>query len=491
MSASDPTADPRRSQEQPRTPEDPTASGPGWAGELDTLRQSVDGPVLTPGTPGYDDEVAVFNQSVAHRPALVVGAASPDDVSAAVRFAKAHGLGVAVLHTGHGPSLGATDDILLLTTRRMSEIVIDAERSTARVQAGVRFGPLVEETTVHGLAPLAGSSPGVGVIGYTLGGGASLTMGRAYGWASDHVTAMDVVTADGETHHVSPEQEPDLFGALLGGKSNFGVVTAMEFALFPVTRLYAGALFFSGEDARAVLEAYRRFTGSAPDGMSSGLAFLNFPPLPTLPPFLQGKLAISVRVSYLGPPAEGAELVAPLREAAPLLMDTVGEMPYADFAAITMDPTDPAAAVEHFGLLDEMAPETVDALLDTVGPGSGSSVNLVDLRHLGGAYAKEPRTKNAVGARNAAFAFFGLTVVPPGQDVAAYADSGRELVERLAPWLGPTKNPSFLSPADAASGRPRYAYDQGVYERLRELKAVYDPDNTLRVNHNIPPRQAG
>lgn len=190
--------------------------------------------------------------------------------------------------------------------------MIDAERATARVQAGVRFGALVDQAAEYGLPPLPGSSPGVGVIGYTLSGGASPTMGRKYGWASDHVRAIDVVTADGETHHVSPDSEAELFGALLGGKSNFGVVTAMEFTLFPVTRLYAGALFFAGEDSRAVLEAYRRFTASAPDEMSSGLAFLNFPPLPALPPFLRGRLlAVTVRVSYVGRATEGARLVAP------------------------------------------------------------------------------------------------------------------------------------------------------------------------------------
>ncbi|MFF2521044.1 FAD-binding oxidoreductase [Streptomyces liangshanensis] len=455
--------------------------------DLDTFQQSLDGPVLTPGAPGYEEEVAVYNQSVAHHPALVVGAASPGDVSAAVRFARAQGLGVAVLNTGHGPSLGATDETLLISTRRMTDIVIDAERRTARVQAGVRFGPLVEETARHGLAPLAGSSRGVGVVGYTLGGGASPTLGRLYGWASDHVTAMDVVTADGETHHVSPDREAELFGALLGGKSNFGVVTAMEFALFPVARLYAGALFFAGEDARAVLEAYRRFTGSAPDAMSSGLALLNFPPLPSLPPFLQGKLALTVRVSFAGPPDEGERLVAPLRDAAPVLMDTVGGMPFSEFAAISMDPTDPAAAVEHFGLLDEMAPGTVDALLDTVGPGSGSSVNLVDIRHLGGAYAHPPATRNAVGARDAAYAFFGLTVVPPGESVADHADSGRELVEALTPWLHSGKHPGFVGPADATVDGTRPVYEPGVYARLRALKAAYDPENMLRVNHNIPP----
>lgn len=163
----------------------------------------------------------------------------------------------------------------------MSDLTIDPEARTARVQAGVRFQQLVTDAAAHGLAPLAGSSSGVGVVGYTLGGGSSITMGRKYGWASDHVTRIEVVTADGELRHVSATSESDLFSALLGGKSNFGVVTAMEFALFPVTHLYAGALFFSGSDAGVVFEAYRRFTSTTPDGLTSGIVFLNFPRCPT------------------------------------------------------------------------------------------------------------------------------------------------------------------------------------------------------------------
>ncbi|MFJ4467005.1 FAD-binding protein [Streptomyces sp. NPDC089424] len=467
-----------------------SARPPSWTGEVDRLAGSVDGPVLTPGSAAYDEEVSGFNRSVTHRPAVVVGATSEADVTRAMRFAQAHGLAVAVLSTGHGPSVGAAGETLLITTHRMTGVTVDAGRATARVEAGVRFGRLVAAAAAHGLAPLAGSSPGVGVVGYTLAGGASPIMGRKYGWACDHVSAMDVVTADGTAHHVSPDDEADLFGALLGGKSNFGVVTAMEFRLFPVTHLYAGALFFSGDHAREVLEAYGRFAAAAPDETTSGIAFLDLPPLPGLPPFLQGGLVVSVRVSHLGPPSEGERLVAPLRRAAPVLMDTVHEMPVTDFAALTMDPSEPAAAVEHFGLLRELSRKTIDAVLDTVGPSADSSVNLFDLRALGGAFGNSPATPNAVGGRDAAYAFFALTIVPPGHDVAAYADSGRELVERLRPWLGPGKHPNFLAPADSTLQATREAYDPEVYARLRALKTVYDPENRLRVNHNIPPLRA-
>lgn len=150
-------------------------------GKLVALRKLVQGPVFTANTPGYDEEVSVFNMAVRHRPALVLGAANPADVATAVKFASRHGLNIAVLNTGHGPSVAADANTLMITTRRMRGIDINARRRTARIEAGVRFGELAEAAANHDLAPLAGSSPGVGVVGYTLSGGASSTMGRKYG----------------------------------------------------------------------------------------------------------------------------------------------------------------------------------------------------------------------------------------------------------------------------------------------------------------------
>src|SRR5262245_58680093 len=197
-----------------------------WRTTLQELNDGLKGPSVVAGSPGYEDEVAAFNQAVVHQPAVVVGAQTAADVCTSVEFASRHRLNVAVLNTGHGPSLPAGPETLMITTRRMAKVDIDAPNKAARVEAGVRFGQLVEAAAVHGLAPLPGSSPGVGVVGYTLGGGASSTMGRKYGWASDYVRALDVVTADGRLRRVSAQSEAELFGALLGGKSNFGVVTA-------------------------------------------------------------------------------------------------------------------------------------------------------------------------------------------------------------------------------------------------------------------------
>ncbi|GAA4577839.1 FAD-binding oxidoreductase [Planotetraspora kaengkrachanensis] len=450
------------------------------------LRSSVSGPVFFPEDDGFADEASVFNMTVAHRPHVIIGATSVADVQAAVLFARDRDLPVAVLNTGHGPSVSVPGEAVMITTRRMTEVRIDGARQTARVEAGVRWGQVVEEAAEVGLAPLAGSSPQVGVVGYTLGGGVSIAMGRAFGYAADHVLEIDVVTADGELRHVTPDSDEDLFFALLGGKGNFGVVTAMEFSLFPVRELYAGALHFSGDDARNVLHAYQRFTSTAPDELTSSIVFLRAPDLPFIPDFMRGKLTVSIRVAYLGSARDGETLVAPLRAAAPVLADTVTLMPFAHLASITNDPTEPGAAVEHFVLLDELSPAAMEAILDVAGPGSGTRITMVNLTQLGGAFGTPPETANAVGRRDAAFAAFALTAVPPG-DVSASKDEGLELIDRLSSSGGGRKHPSYLSPADASADGVRLAYDELTYKRLQAAKTAYDPRNMFRYNHNIPP----
>ncbi|WP_204072330.1 FAD-binding oxidoreductase [Planotetraspora phitsanulokensis] len=418
---------------------------------------------------------------------MIIGATCVADVQAAVRFAGDRNLPVAVLNTGHGPSMSVTGEAVMITTRRMTGVSIDSAKMTARVEAGVRWGQVVEEAAKIGLAPLAGSSPTVGVVGYTLGGGVSVALGRAFGYAADHVLRIEVVTADGELHHVTPDSDADLFFALRGGKGNFGVVTAMEFSLFPVRELYAGALHYSGDNARAVLQAYQRFTADAPDELTSSIVFLRAPDLPFVPEFMRGKLTVSIRVSYLGSARDGEALVAPLRAAAPVLADTVTTMPFADIASITNDPTEPGAAVEHFAMLDELSPPVMEAILDIAGPGSDTRITMVNVTHLGGALGTSPEKANAVGRRDAAFSLFALTAVSP-DDVAAHKNVGLDLIDRLTPSGGARKHPGYLSPADVSVQSVRMAYDEPTYERLQAAKALHDPHNLFRFNHNIPPR---
>lgn len=314
----------------------------------------------------------------------------------------------------------------MITTRRMTGVSVDVPRRTARVEAGVRWGQVVDEAAKVGLAPLAGSSPQVGVVGYTLGGGVSVALGRAHGYAADHVTAADVVTADGVPRHVTPDSDPDLFFALLGGKGNVGVVTALEFGLFPLTELYAGFLQFAGEHARAVLEAYRSLTATEPDELTSSVVLLHAPDLPFVPEFMRGRLSVFVRVAYLATDAEGEALLAPLRAVAPAL---------------------------------------------------------VNVTQLGGALGRKPERPNAV-RRDVAFAMFALTVVPPGATLDT--DVAAELTGRLT-RPDSRKHPGYLSPADATVEGVRLAYDEATYARLRAAKSTWDPGNMFRWNHNIPP----
>ncbi|WP_327237844.1 FAD-binding oxidoreductase [Streptomyces sp. NBC_01317] len=452
----------------------------------DLLVTQVTGPVLGPEDDGFAEECAPYNLAVTHRPAVVVGAVDSADVQAAVRFAAAHGLPAAVLATGHQAIVPA-DGAVLITTGRMARVSVDPEARTVRVEAGALWRQVVDAAAPHGLAPLNGSSPLVGVVGYTLGGGLSPTMGRTYGWASDHVTSIDVVTADGAPRHVDATTEPDLFWALRGGKSNFGVVTAMEFALFPVTHLWAGGLFFSGDDTEAVLRAYADLTATAPDALSSSIALLRLPPLPGIPELLAGKFTLHVRISYLGGEEDGERLLAPLRAAAPLLLDTVGLIPYEDFAQIHSDPVDPAPFSEYTTLLSALTPGALDAILAAAGPGADCPVQFVELRHLGGAFARP--ADNAVGNRNARYALWIVAIGMPGDLAAqdAYADA---LLAQVRPWSTGGRYLNFIAAHHSSVPDVRASYDEAAYRRLREVKRRYDPRNLFRLNHNIPPSEA-
>ncbi|MEV0720919.1 FAD-binding oxidoreductase, partial [Asanoa sp. NPDC050611] len=376
------------------------------------LEREVAGPVLLPGDDGYGAETATWNLSEAQRPAVVVGATSTTDVRAAVRFAAGHGRPVAVVATGHGAVTGS-DDAVMVNLRRMAGVRVDAEARTATIDAAVEAQHLVEAAAAVGLAPLAGSSPNVGVVGYTLGGGLSPTLGRTYGYSADHVRSFEIVTADGAVRHVDAAHEPDLFWAVRGGKGNFGVVTSLTVDLVPVTRLYGGGMYFAAEHAEKVVDAYRRLTAVAPDALSASFAFLRLPPLDFVPEPLRGRFTVHVRLAYLGPAAEGAQLVADLRST-PRLVDTVAEMPFTDIAAIHADPTKPLPGYESTTLLRDFPAEAADALLAAAGPAVESRALVVEVRQLGGALARPPRVANAVGHRDAGYQFLAGAIGEPG-----------------------------------------------------------------------------
>jgi len=441
------------------------------------------GPVFRPGDEGYDQERAGFNLTVDHHPELVVGATGPDDVIAAVEHATARGLAVAVLTTGHGPAVPA-DGQVLINTRRMDEVLVDPAARTARVGGGVRWDKVLPRTSPHGLAPLNGSSPNVGVVGYTLGGGVG-PLGRSYGFAADRVRSVDIVTADGQLRQVTAESAPELFWAVRGGKGNFGVVVGLEFELVPVARLYGGGLFFPAESAAAVLHTYREWAAGMPERMSSSVLLIELPPLPQIPEPIRGRYIANVRIAYTGTAEEGERLVQPLRDAAPAIVDTLRELPYAEVGTIYNDPTEPAAAYDSNSSLGTLDAGAVDAILSQVGPEAGSPL-IVELRQLGGAYRRPPAVPSAVGGRDAEYALFAAGLLQPGQE-AALRGAHDALHEALRPWGTGGSTYNFCGVRDADPERVKLAFTAADYARLAKAKTTYDPDNVFRVNHNIPP----
>jgi FAD/FMN-containing dehydrogenase len=457
-----------------------------FAADLASLAGSVAGPVLGPDDDGYVAETAAYNLTVPQRPLVAVGATGSADVRAAVAFAARHDLPVAVLATGHGPMHG-TEAAVLINTRRMSRVTIDVAAGTARIGAGARWEQVLPETTQYGLAPMMGSAPTVGAVAFTLGGGLSPYLGRPYGWAADHVTAVELVTADARLVRVTADQDPDLFWAVRGGKGNFGVVTALEISLLPVPRLYGGGLFFAGADIATVLHAYGRWARDVPEDMSSSVAVLRLPDAPFVPEPLRGRAVLHVRIAYLGAAADGARLLAPLRTAATPMIDAVAEMWFGDVGSIHADPPGPLPAVERATLLADLPDALVDTLLELVGPAVDSPVTVLEVRHLGGALARTPRVANATGNRSAGFGLFTGAIPAPGSDPAVAVRAVDEVLARVRPWSTGGATPNYQFADDAGPEQVRRMYDADAWERLREIKRDHDPRNMFRINLNIPP----
>jgi hypothetical protein len=448
------------------------------------LAAGLDGALYLPGQPEYAVELDGFDRSVLHRPALVVAADSAADVVAAVRFAGRHRLGVAVQNTGHGVAVPA-DGAVFISTRRMTGYEVDAERATAVLAAGVLWREVIAAAAKHGLAPLNGSAPFVGAVSYILGGGLGV-LSRRYGFAADHVRWIEVVTADGRLRRADPVTEPDLFWALRGGKGNFGVVTALEIDLVPVSRLYGGGLFYGAEATREVLSGYSRWVAGMPEEMSSSFAMFALPDQPDVPEPLRGRFVTHLRLACLGPAEEGRRLVQPLRDLAPTLLDTVTDMPYSGVASIHGDlPVAGSYYINTFQLtgLDH---GTIFALLELAGPDSDGRIG-IEIRHLGGALARPPTVPNAVAHRSAPFQLYSASVLGTGEDTEVRAAHAK-LVHLLQPWNSSYRTLNFM--AGIAHNDPaavRAAYTDDAYQRLVEIKTGFDPDNMFRFNHNIPP----
>ncbi|MFF0465427.1 FAD-binding oxidoreductase [Streptomyces mexicanus] len=454
------------------------------------LRATVVGPVLEPADAAYATECATYNLAQPTTPDLVVGATSAEDVAHAVTFAARNGLAVAVKNAGHQMVPTVAHNSLLITTTRLTGVEVDEATRTLRVDAGARWHDALTAAAKAGLAPLAGSTPVVGVVGYTLGGGLSPLLGRAHGYAADHVRWIELVTADGVIRTATPDHEPELFWALLGGKGNFGVVTRIEFAAVELTDFYGGGLWFRGENMAEVLDVWRTWAPALPEAASTSFAVQRLPQDEALPAPLRDAFVLHVRFSYLGDAAEAEELLAPLRAAGIPVLDSVALRPVMDIGAIHVDPVDPLPYVETGFGLREFSAETLAALVEAVGPGSDCPLVTVEVRALGGALDREPETPNAVPSRGLPYITFAFGVAEPS-DLPFMDEHLAKYAAALSPWADPRNVVNFIAPDEAVNETDvRRLYGAERYHRLAAVKRRWDPHNVFRRNHNIRPSSA-
>jgi len=459
-----------------------STSNPIAGRDLGTLRTAVTGDVFTQGDHGYDEARRPWNLTTDERPAVVVVAESAADVVQAVRFARSRGMRIAPQGTGHGSEpLEPLQDAMLLRTVRMRGVRIDPAARTARAEAGALWQDVTVPAGQHGLAALAGSSPDVGVTGYTLGGGMGW-LARRYGLAANSVTAAEIVTLDGRLRRADAGHEPDLFWAVKGGGGSVGVVTALEMRLYPVRELYAGALFFPIQRAAEVLHAWRAWTATVPDEITSLSRILRLPPLPDVPEPLRGRAFTLVEAAYLGDAAAGAALIGPLRRLGPEL-DTFAMIPAPALQHLDMDPDQPVPAQGDGAFLADFPAAAIDALITVAGPDADTPLASIEVRHLGGALARPAPDGGAQAKIDASYGMFAAGFTPTPELAAAVRGHAQAVKDALAAWHASYDYYNFEeTPAPASAVLP-----PASYHRLQKIKATYDPDQAIIATHPVWP----
>ena len=331
-----------------------------------------------------------------------------------------------------------------------------------------------------GMSFLPGTSPNVGVTGYTLGGGLSW-LGRKYGWACNNVTAIEVVTADGEARTVDSGSDPDLFWALRGGGGGFAIVTALHVNLFPVAEAYAGALLFPPDVTEAGLRRYRDWTAEAPEEVGSQVRMLNLPPIPDIPEEIRGQKWLAITACCIGGKEEGEKLVAPLREIGEPVMDAFDQIPSPALTRIAMDPEPPVPGLGHHATINELPDEALDAFVAAAGPESDSPLLLAELRHLGGALRRAPENAGALDKLDAEYVMLGIGMLmdPALRDpIEGQLD---KLHDALGPWAA---DGGYYNYAERSCDVEAILPEE-TCKRLSQVKRSWDPDNRIVANHSV------
>jgi FAD/FMN-containing dehydrogenase len=446
--------------------------------DISALRDLCGGAVAVPGDEGYDAARQAFNLAIDQRPAAVAYPADADEVADVIRAARAAGLRVAAQATGHnaGP-LGALADTVLVKTSGLGGVEIDPAGRIARVGAGVLWADVVDAAAPHGLIALHGSSPNVGVAGYSLGGGMGW-LARSHGLQTNHVTAIELVTADGEIVRTDAANDPELFWALRGGGGNFGIVTALEFRLFPLTEIFAGMLIWDWSQAERVLTAWSEWALTAPDTVTTSFRIMQLPPLPEIPEPIRGRSIVMIDGAVQGDDPVAA--IAPLRALGPEI-DTFAVVPAASLVRLHQDPEEPMPFVSDTALIDALGPEAIATILEFAGPGSGSPLLTVELRQLGGALRRPAPHHGAAAMIDAQFVLFAGSLAMDADMGAMIAGYAGGFVDALQPWAARGHYLNFAEhPVNTAE-----SYEPTSYTRLLAVKGRVDPDNVIRANHAL------
>ena len=453
---------------------------------LERFSQSLRGPLLRKGDAGYDEARRIHNGMHNREPDVIVHCAGVADVIAAVKFARAEGLPVAVKGGGHSvPGYSSIDRGLLIDLSGMRAVRVDPEARTARAEGGALWEDLDHETQAFGLAVTGGQVSHTGIAGLTLGGGFGYLV-RKCGFTVDSLISVDLVTADGDLVHASEGENPDLFWGVRGGGGNFGIVTSFEYRLHSVGPIVTGGMMlWPGTEARAVLRFWADFMIQAPEELTTQFALIHLPPAPFVPQEAWGAPAVGMLTCYAGPPEEAAPVLAPMRAFRPPMVDLVGPIPYTALQQMINDLVPHGNFYYSKGnYLTEITDEAADAMV-SVAFAAPSPMSFLGIFSLGGAAGRVAENATAMGTRRARFSADIISNwVDPAQSEANIQWT-RDVWEAVRPYGTGSAYVNRLG--EAGTEEVGFVYNTETLRRLAALKAKYDSTNVFNRNANILP----
>lgn len=472
-----------------------TSSGSSGRGRVDVderavadLAANLRGELIRPNDAAYDLARRVWNGSIQRSPGLIARCATPDDVSAAVRFARSNNVLVAVRGGGHSfPGYSVCDDGLVIDLSPMNGIRVDPETRTARVQAGALLGDLDRATQQYGLAAPSGIVTHTGVAGLTLGGGLGWLM-RKYGLTIDQLLSVSMVTADGGFVRAGATENPELFWGVRGGGGNFGIVTEFEFRLNRVGPIVmAGPVFWAGAESAKVLRFYRDWIAEAPDDLMTMVIHRRAADVSYIPAELRGQPVVAVVSCYAGAVDDGEKVVRPLKAFGSPVLDLCRPKPFLEHQSM-FDPGYPHGWWYYMRSCDvaELSDEVIDITAEHAAKIT-SPLTAFPIWHAGGAAGRVGEEDTAFHGRAAGHTF-NITAATEGPDGF---ERERDWVRSFWADLEPFHTSVYVNfLMDEGEERVRQAYGEAKYTRLRALKRAWDPENFFRLNQNITPLPA-